>query len=67
MSEAIERLEVKIAYLEAANAELSDVVYRQQKEFDALKTRFAELTGRFEELAAKPQEWTAQDEKPPHY
>ena len=31
-SEEIERIETKIAFLESANVELSDVVYRQQQE-----------------------------------
>lgn len=66
MSDAIERVEVKIAFLESANAELSDVVYRQQQEIDALRERLASLTTRFEELRSKP-EWTSQDERPPHY
>ena len=39
MNEAIERLEMKVAYLEVANTELSDAVYRQQKELDALRER----------------------------
>ena len=36
-TEAIERLEMKIAYLERANNELSDVVYRQQREIQGLQ------------------------------
>jgi SlyX protein len=67
MTDAIERLEVKIAFLESANAELSDVVYRQQREIDALRERMASLVARFEELRNKPTEWATQDEKPPHY
>ena len=67
MNEAIERLEIKIAFLEAANVELSDAVYRQQKELDALRERIAQLVNRFDELANKPGEWTAEEEIPPHY
>ena len=36
--EALERIETKIAFLESANAELSDVVYRQKKELCLLYT-----------------------------
>ena len=67
MQDAIERLEVKIAFLEAANVELSDTVYRQQRELDALRVRLLALAERFEEAQAKPREWTAVEEKPPHY
>jgi uncharacterized coiled-coil protein SlyX len=34
--EALEQLETKIAFLEHANAELSDVVTRRQRDIDAL-------------------------------
>jgi SlyX protein len=67
MSEAFERLETKIAFLEAANNELSDVIYRQQKELAALQQRLTALTSRFDEAQSKPPEWTAAEEKPPHY
>lgn len=67
MSDAIERLEIKISYLESANAELSDVVYRQQQEIDALREKLAALALRFDEMRNKPTEWTQEDEKPPHY
>ena len=67
MNEAIERLEVKIAFLEATNNELSDVLYRQQQELDALRGRLKSLADRFDEFQNKPREWAAADEKPPHY
>lgn len=66
MTDAIERLEVKIAFLESANAELSDVVYRQQQEIDAMREKLTALTSRLDELRNK-SEWTQEDEKPPHY
>jgi SlyX protein len=67
--ETLERIETKIAFLESANAELSDVVYRQRKEIDELKARLATLTAR---LDAGPAEgggrpYTLEEEKPPHY
>jgi uncharacterized coiled-coil protein SlyX len=67
MHETLERLEIKIAFLEAANGELSDVVYRQQKEIDALRERMVSLLGQFEEFQTKQRDWTPQEEKPPHY
>jgi SlyX protein len=65
--DVIERLEMKIAFLDKANAELSDVVYRQQREIDNLKERFTLLKDRVESVAAQPAEVTSLEEKPPHY
>ncbi len=38
-----EELEIKLAFLEASNSELSDVVYRQQREIEALQERLGSL------------------------
>lgn len=65
--ETLERLELKIAYLEKANTELSDVVYRQQREIDELGQHIEKLKDRLEALASAPTPYTAVDEKPPHY
>lgn len=62
-----ELFELKIAYLERANLELSDVVYRQQQELDLLKRQFQDLVNRFESLKSAPDEYTAEQERPPHY
>jgi SlyX protein len=66
--ETLERIETKIAFLESANAELSDIVYRQRKEIDELKARLSALSAR---LDAGPAEgsrpYTLEEEKPPHY
>ena len=66
-AETLERLELKIAYLERANTELSDVVYRQQREIADLQERFAALRDRFEALKSQPAPYSAEEEKPPHY
>ncbi len=65
--DAVERLELKIAFLERANTELSDVVYRQQREIADLRAHFAALKDRLETFAAQPTAYSADDEKPPHY
>lgn len=65
--EAVERIELRIAYLENANNELSDVVYRQQQEIHELRERMGLLVNRFDEMENKPRDWTASEEKPPHY
>jgi SlyX protein len=37
--QALQELEIKLAFLERANTELSDVVYGQQRALDALQER----------------------------
>jgi SlyX protein len=67
-SDALEQVETKIAFLEHANAELSDVVTRQQRDIDVLRDQVAALASRIEALResdATPR--TAEEERPPHY
>jgi SlyX protein len=67
-AEALEQVETKIAFLEHANAELSDVVTRQQRDIDALRDQIAALAARIQALCesdATPH--GAADERPPHY
>lgn len=66
-TEIIERLELKLAFLERANQELSDVVYRQQQELLALQARVQAFVNRIEDLAQPQRAWTQEEEKPPHY
>jgi SlyX protein len=63
----IERVELKIAYLERANNDLSEVVYRQQQQIDALRTELAVLNGKMEAGMAEQTAYTLEQEKPPHY
>jgi len=67
MTETIDRLEIKITYLEQANAELSEVVYRQGKEIEALHAKLAELRARFEAAQEPPEPSAPSVERPPHY
>lgn len=58
-------LEVKCAYLEKTLSELSEVVWRQQRELDALKDAYRGLKDR---LNAEPGLVDAAvNERPPHY
>jgi SlyX protein len=66
-AEAIERLEMKLAYLERANNELSDVVYRQQREIQGLLARMEALSERVSSMPAADEGRTPEDERPPHY
>lgn len=62
-----EDLELKLAYLEKANQELSDVLYQQQQAVDALAGRLERLADRLESLEARPRDYTLEEEAPPHY
>jgi uncharacterized coiled-coil protein SlyX len=66
-SEEIERIETKIAFLESANVELSDVVYRQQQEIAALRARLDALAQRLEVAQTPYTPRTPEEERPPHY
>jgi len=66
-AEFIERIELKIAYLERANNDLSEVVYRQQQEIDALRAELAALNGKMEATMTEATVYTAEQERPPHY
>ncbi len=66
----LERIETKIAYLERANAELSEVVFRQQREIQALAEALAQtLEAQTKMSAERPQSAAAAaaEERPPHY
>ncbi len=66
MGTSIEQIEIKIAYLEQANAELSDVVYQQRQELESLRAQLSELLRRLD-AAQTPMTDAPEDEKPPHY
>ena len=62
----VERLEFKVAHLEKAVQDLSDVLYRQQRELDALRERNRELTVQVQELEDRGADPNPV-EIPPHY
>jgi SlyX protein len=66
-NDPIERLEIKIAFLENATNELSDMVFRQQQDIAALHDRLAALASRFDAFKAHEGPYTGEDERPPHY
>lgn len=63
----IEQIETKIAFLERANAELSDVVFRQHREIEALRLRIDALVERFAAAQSAEAPPRPEDERPPHY
>jgi SlyX protein len=66
MSDRIDTLEFKVAHLERALQELSDVLYRQQRELDSLRDRNQELVEQVQQLSDRAGDPNAV-EIPPHY
>jgi len=65
--DAVERLETKIAFLEGAVNDLSDVVFKQQREIATLNEAIALLSNRFDTPKATEPGYTPEQERPPHY
>jgi SlyX protein len=63
----LEQIETKIAFLERANAELSEVVFRQHREIETLRAQIAALVARVEAAHSDTVERTPEEERPPHY
>lgn len=61
----IEALESRLAHLEQGLQELSDALYRQQRELDALRLRNQQLLAETE--AGAPGASLTSFERPPHY
>ncbi len=66
-ADPIERIETKIAFLEGAIAEFSDVVFRQHRDIEALREQLATLTARLQAYEENVVPRAPQDERPPHY
>ena len=65
--DTVERLELKLAFLERATAELSDVVYRQHKELEALREGLRALAEKLDSRQSSEPQRRPEDERPPHY
>ena len=63
----LELIQTKIAFLERANTELSDQLYRQHREIEALSQRLTALTNRLSAAVAEERARTEEEERPPHY
>ncbi|MDQ2070078.1 SlyX family protein [Natronospira bacteriovora] len=62
----LNRLEEKLAFQEHSLTEMSDTLYRQQQEIDALKEHQRELAERIRVLQDKGS-GASEEEVPPHY
>jgi SlyX protein len=67
MQAALEHIEFKIAYLERSAAELSDVVFRQHREIQALQAQVDALKERLNAAPAQEAPRDPEQERPPHY
>jgi SlyX protein len=67
VDQSIEQIETKIAFLERAMGELSDVVFRQQREMQTLKAQIDQLRDRLEAAQAQEAPTDLALERPPHY
>jgi SlyX protein len=67
MSDRLATIEEKLAHLERAIAELSDVVVRQQKELDRALDRNQRLMDKMAALESESGPGATAYEKPPHY
>jgi uncharacterized coiled-coil protein SlyX len=63
----LEQIQTKIAFLERANSDLSDQVYRQHQEIEALRIRLGELGDRLNAAMSEARTRTPDEERPPHY
>jgi SlyX protein len=65
--ETLEQIQTKIAFLERANTDLSDVVFRQQQEIHTLGLRVKEVLERLAATQVEERPRSPEDERPPHY
>jgi SlyX protein len=65
--ETLEQIQTKIAFLERAASELSDVVFRQHREIQALEVKLKALSERLSSVQAEDNARSPEQERPPHY
>ena len=66
MNDRLEALEFKVAHLERALQELSDVLYRHQNELDSIRETNRQLVQQLQLQSPEGADATA-EEIPPHY
>jgi uncharacterized coiled-coil protein SlyX len=65
--ETLEQIQTKIAFLERAASELSDALYRQHKEIQALEAKLKAVLDRLSGAQADESPRPPDQERPPHY
>lgn len=64
----IAQLQEKLAFLELAHSDMSDELYRQQRELTALQLAHRKLLERFEQFADDRDSGAGSaEQRPPHY
>ena len=67
MNEELERVEIKVSYLEAQVAELNEVIIEQQKSIDSLTLKLLQAEKKIEDLIEEVGSPTRSNRKPPQY
>jgi uncharacterized coiled-coil protein SlyX len=67
MMDRLDAVESKIAFLEQANAQLSDELLHQRGLVEKLRLQLEALSARLQAAGAEASEWRVEDERPPHY
>ena len=67
MNEELERVEIKVSYLEAQVAELNEVIIEQQKSIDSLTLKLLQAEKKIEDRIEEVGSPTRPNRKPPHY
>jgi SlyX protein len=65
--ETLEQIQTKIAFLERAASELSDVVFRQHREIQVLQMKLKAVSDRLDGVQADESPRPPDQERPPHY
>jgi uncharacterized coiled-coil protein SlyX len=65
--ETLEQIQTKIAFLERATSELSDVMFRQHREIQALEAKLKAVLDRLSAAQLDENPRPPDHEKPPHY
>ena len=65
--DTLELMQTKIAFLERAASELSDVVFRQHKEIQAMEAKLQAICDRLDRAPSDESVRPFEQEIPPHY
>jgi uncharacterized coiled-coil protein SlyX len=65
--ESLEQMQIKLAFLERAVSELSDVVVRQHKEIQAVEAKLKAVSDRLDSAQSDQDVRPLEQERPPHY
>ncbi len=65
--DTLEQIQTKIAFLERASAELSDMVFQQHKEIQALEAKLKAVSERLSSAQSGEGLRPLEQERPPHY